>query len=80
MLTIGSSSLRTKKEKFDSLGVNALRLFLHRLCVREAFDNWETTDDHGMHIYGIAKDQNGKEYYMVKNSWGSMVTTREPGT
>ena len=37
---------------------------------QEAFDNWETTDDHGMHIYGIAKDQNGKEYYMVKNSWG----------
>src|SRR5574344_232892 len=30
----------------------------------------EATDDHGMHIYGIAKDQNGKEYYMVKNSWG----------
>ena len=35
-----------------------------------AFDNWETTDDHGMGIYGIAKDQNGKEYFMVKNSWG----------
>lgn len=35
------------------------------------FDNWETTDDHGMLIYGIAKDQNGKEYYMVKNSWGT---------
>ncbi len=35
-----------------------------------AYDNWETTDDHGMQIYGIAKDQNGKEYYMVKNSWG----------
>ena len=28
------------------------------------------TDDHGMVIYGIAKDQNGKEYFMVKNSWG----------
>ena len=26
-----------------------------------AFDNWETTDDHGMVIYGIAKDQNGKK-------------------
>lgn len=43
-------------------------------CTQEerqiAYDNWETTDDHGMQIYGIAKDQNGVEYYMVKNSWG----------
>ncbi|MBO4621141.1 MAG: aminopeptidase [Paludibacteraceae bacterium] len=38
---------------------------------QKAYDNWETTDDHGMHIFGIAKDQNGKEYYMVKNSWGT---------
>jgi len=37
---------------------------------QEGFDDWETTDDHGMLIYGIAKDQDGKEYYMVKNSWG----------
>lgn len=35
-----------------------------------AYDNWETTDDHGMQIYGLAKDQNGKEYFMMKNSWG----------
>ena len=43
-------------------------------CTQEerqiAYDNWETTDDHGMQIYGKAKDQNGTEYYMVKNSWG----------
>ena len=32
------------------------------------------TDDHGMQIYGLAKDQNGKEYYMVKNSWGDAGT------
>ena len=38
---------------------------------QEAYDNWETTDDHGMLIYGIAKDQEGKEYFMVKNSWGT---------
>jgi aminopeptidase C len=38
---------------------------------QEGYDNWETTDDHGMLIYGIAKDQNGKEYYMAKNSWGT---------
>jgi aminopeptidase C len=37
---------------------------------QEAFDVYETTDDHGMLIYGIAQDQNGKQYYMVKNSWG----------
>ena len=35
-----------------------------------AYDNWETTDDHGMVIYGLAKDSQGKEYFMVKNSWG----------
>lgn len=37
---------------------------------QKAFDNYETTDDHGMQIFGIAKDQNGNKYYMVKNSWG----------
>ncbi len=39
---------------------------------QDAFDNWETTDDHGMQIFGTAKDQNGKRYYMVKNSWGTL--------
>ena len=37
---------------------------------QEAFDNWETGDDHGLLIFGKAKDQNGKEYFMGKNSWG----------
>ncbi len=39
---------------------------------QDAFDSWENTDDHGMQIFGTAKDQNGKLYYMVKNSWGTM--------
>jgi bleomycin hydrolase len=38
---------------------------------QEAFDNFTTTDDHGMHIVGTATDQQGKEYYIVKNSWGT---------
>jgi bleomycin hydrolase len=36
-----------------------------------AFDNFQTTDDHGMHIIGMATDQNGNVFYKVKNSWGS---------
>lgn len=35
------------------------------------FDNYQTTDDHGMHFTGIAKDQKGNKYYYVKNSWGT---------
>lgn len=38
---------------------------------QEAFDNYETTDDHGMHITGVAHDQDGNAYYLVKNSWGT---------
>ena len=37
---------------------------------QDAYDRKTTTDDHGMHIYGVAKDQNGTNYFMVKNSWG----------
>ena len=59
-----------KNHTLDSLGVNAPEIVPTQEMRQEAFDNWETTDDHGMHIFGIAKDQNGKEYYMVKNSWG----------
>lgn len=38
---------------------------------QKGYDNYQTTDDHGMQIYGIARDQTGKEYFMVKNSWGT---------
>jgi bleomycin hydrolase len=38
---------------------------------QKAYDTYTTTDDHGMQIVGISKDQNGKEWYLVKNSWGT---------
>ena len=53
---------------------NAPKPSAEKWCTQEerqiAYDNWETTDDHGMQIFGIAKDKDGVEYYMVKNSWG----------
>jgi bleomycin hydrolase len=38
---------------------------------QQAFDNRTTTDDHLMHITGIAKDQKDNIYYYTKNSWGT---------
>jgi bleomycin hydrolase len=38
---------------------------------QEMFDNYRTTDDHLMHITGIARDQQGNKFYLVKNSWGT---------
>lgn len=35
------------------------------------FENYNTTDDHLMHITGVLRDQNGTKYYKVKNSWGN---------
>lgn len=37
---------------------------------QKSFDNKTTTDDHLMHITGLAKDANGREFYLIKNSWG----------
>ncbi len=59
-----------KRDIIDSLGCTVPEVIPTQQMRQERFDNWELTDDHGMHIYGVAKDQNGKEYYMVKNSWG----------
>jgi bleomycin hydrolase len=39
---------------------------------QKEFDNYTTTDDHGMHIVGLATDQAGNTFYKVKNSWGVM--------
>jgi len=38
---------------------------------QQAFDNLSTQDDHGMQITGQAKDQSGKKYFIIKNSWGA---------
>ena len=63
-------SATQKKNKLKELGVNVKEETPTQEKRQEEYDNWTLTDDHGMLIYGIAKDQNGREYYMVKNSWG----------
>ncbi len=59
-----------QSSKLDSLGCLVPEITPTQEMRQQRFDDWELTDDHGMLIFGIAKDQNGKEYYMVKNSWG----------
>lgn len=62
-----------KKEKMDSvLNTPAKQKEITQELRQKAFDDYETTDDHGMHIVGIVKDQNGTKYYIVKNSWGTL--------
>ena len=59
-----------RRSILDELGCTVPEITPTQERRQERYDNWELTDDHGMLIYGLAKDQNGKEYYMVKNSWG----------
>ena len=44
---------------------------------QDAFDEQTTTDDHGMHVTGIVKDQKGNKYFIVKNSWGTDYNERD---
>mgnify|MGYP005836016501 CR=1 FL=1 len=43
---------------------------------QEKFDNFETTDDHLLHLIGIAHNRNGKKFYLVKDSWYANTTYR----
>jgi bleomycin hydrolase len=62
---------KEKEEKlFDLNGPGAEKTISQEMRQID-FDNYQTTDDHGMLILGTAKDQNGSIYYKVKNSWGN---------
>lgn len=60
------------KEQLDSLWLSPQKEKVVTQDQRQKdFDDWTLTDDHGMQIIGMLKDQNGTKYYMVKNSWGT---------
>ncbi|MFN5459179.1 MAG: C1 family peptidase [Bacteroidota bacterium] len=68
------------EKKFESLSFEEKNKLFSNPCPQKnvtqeerqvAFDNYETQDDHGMHMVGIAKDQNNTKYYIIKNSWGN---------
>lgn len=63
-------SAKEKKEQLYSFDGPITEKTITQEMRQNAFDNYQTTDDHGMLIVGTAKDQNGNLYYKIKNSWG----------
>lgn len=61
---------KEKEKELYKLDNNVAELEVTQTMRQIAFDNYQTTDDHGMHIIGTAKNSDGKTFYKVKNSWG----------
>lgn len=64
-------SKNQRAERIETLGVNTPEVKATQERRQKRFDNWRMTYDHVMLIYGKAKDQTGREFYLVKNSWGT---------
>ena len=64
---VGKAAEETKEEVKSELPEE---MVITQEMRQDGYDRKTTTDDHGMHIYGVAQDQNGNKYFMVKNSWG----------
>ncbi len=60
----------TPEEVTKAFNANTPEKIITQEMRQKEFDNFLTTDDHGMHIIGFATDQSGKTFYRVKNSWG----------
>ena len=63
--------LMTRKERKAKIKKPVLEKSITQEMREDTFNNWSTTDDHLMHIIGTASDQNGKLYFIMKNSWGT---------
>ena len=56
----------------DAMAQPVAELVVDQANRQAAFENYQTTDDHLMHLVGRAKDQAGNTYYIIKNSWGEV--------
>ncbi|QIA07386.1 C1 family peptidase [Draconibacterium halophilum] len=61
---------KDKEKELYKLDNPVPELVVNQEMRQAAFDDYQTTDDHGMHIIGTAKNQEGQTFYKVKNSWG----------
>jgi bleomycin hydrolase len=67
-----SYTTMSEEEKKDMALKPQKQLTITQELRQRSFDNYETQDDHGMHVIGKVKDQNNTPYYLVKNSWGPL--------
>ncbi len=61
----------TKKEQKDKISKPVTEKNVTQEMRQISFENWNTTDDHLMHIVGSAADQNNNKFFLMKNSWGT---------
>jgi len=68
----GIAVLPKDPERADLFEIPGDELKVNAESRQDNFESFSTTDDHLMHLIGTAKDQNGTEYYIIKNSWGDI--------
>ena len=61
---------KVEEKAAETAGTRPAEKIITQEMRQDGYDRKQTTDDHGMHIYGLAEDQDGNRFFMVKNSWG----------
>ncbi len=73
--TLGYAYIPKSAEQKNEPNVPETELEVTPELRQAAFNDFRTTDDHLMHIVGLAKDQAGNRFYLTKNSWGITPNT-----
>lgn len=68
----GIAVLPESSEREDLFSTPGEEITVTQMNRQENFENYSTTDDHLMHIVGLALDQADTKYYIIKNSWGEI--------